>query len=402
MKVLVIAPNDLRIYEGTTVRVTGLTKGISKYVEAVYLASRSLNKELRNAPKLKWLRLKFYRSLTETPLCCINTVLGDNTCKLFLNIFTNTKELERYIDIIYSHFITTLPLALGFKHALDDPPLLIDLHGLYCLQLTKFKLNPIGHMLTHLYTMYEALKLSDEHISGYTLPSQAFKEIVIRCFKIPEWKVHIVPDGLDISSVPHYNEETVERIRQHIGIYDKIVVTYVGTPSYYHGFYDLLQAYKIARKLEQRVFLLLIVPSKDFVIKKLLEAGIDLNDVYVLDSIPRSEVYKYLYASDILVLPHRKGTQFDYLPSNKLLDYIASGRPIISYALPSIFPLLKRYPLKVLVKPNDPRELANGILEAAKFYRGVHINGKQYVKEYDWSNICKVLFQIYTMLLKTV
>jgi len=118
-------------------------------------------------------------------------------------------------------------------------------------------------------------------------------------------------------------------------------------------------------------------------------------EAVIVENVPRRSVYRYLYAADVLVLPHRAGTQFEYLYSNKLLDYVASGKPIVAYSLPSVREVLKEYPLKILVEPNNPRRLAEGILDALK-WRDVRVNGKKYLNEFDWRRIGEGLYELYT------
>jgi glycosyltransferase involved in cell wall biosynthesis len=127
----------------------------------------------------------------------------------------------------------------------------------------------------------------------------------------------------------------------------------------------------------------------------LLKSGIDLNDIRVLVNIPRGQLYEYLYASDVLVLPHRSNTFHNYVPSLKLIDYMASGKPIVAYSLLSVSFELRNYPLKILVTPNEPAELAKGILDSIKQYKDAKIEGFLFVKKYDWNEIVKTLLKVY-------
>lgn len=63
MKVAIIAPNDLRIFDGTTIRITGFTKALSHCVERVYLISTSTNYEISKLNNVFWIRLKYSKSI---------------------------------------------------------------------------------------------------------------------------------------------------------------------------------------------------------------------------------------------------------------------------------------------------------------------------------------------------
>lgn len=402
MKVFAITPNDLRVYDGTTVRVTGLIKGVAQYAKEICLASTAINTELQSVRSLTWLKLRFYGNYTQILHCYSYSAFNESFSKTFGNIFLSKDDFRKIsdADVIHAHFLSTLPIALASKRASLDLPLIVDLHGLYCLQPIKFGYEPISYLMVHLLKVYELLKISDNKIFGLVVPSYPLKQIITKRFGLSEERVHVVYDGIDVNAVPEYEDSEVEKTRQDLGVSNRILITYVGTSSFFHGFYDLMYAYKLAKSNEQRLSLLLIVPYRDYTIESLQRMGIKLDDVHIFGSMPRREIYKYLHASDVLILPHRKGTQFDYLSSNKLLDYMASGRPIVAYALPSVLPLLKEYPFKILAEPNKPEKLPSSILEAVSLFKNTHIDGKLYVKEYDWSNIGKMLSNVYTDVLE--
>ncbi len=400
MKFLVLAPNDLNVYDGTTIRVTGLIKSVATCNNEISLASASINKELKSLERLNWQKIRLYGYYTQILHSYSYSIFDDILVNVYAKIFLKSIKNIENPDLIHAHFLSTLPLALAFKRTSFHLPIIVDLHGLYCLEPIKFGYEPVNYLIANLFKIYELLKIDDDKIYSLTVPSQPLKQIITERFAIDEEKIHVVPDGIELNSVPKYDNSEVVRIRQEINCNNKIIVTYVGTTSFFHGFYDLIRAYKLAKTREPRLSLLLIVPFKDYTIKSLHRIGGKIDDVYVFGSMARSEIYKYLYASDVLILPHRKGTQFDCLPSNKLLDYMASGRPIVSYDLPSVSPLLKKYPYKILAEPNKPEKLATGILEAVNLFKNEHILGKSFVEEYDWSNIGKTLSKVYTDVLE--
>jgi len=69
------------------------------------------------------------------------------------------------------------------------------------------------------------------------------------------------------------------------------------------------------------------------------------------------------------VLPHRAGTQFDYIPSNKVYDYMLAGKPIVAYKTPAIEETLSKYRMRILTEPNNPVALAKGIVKALELWK---------------------------------
>jgi glycosyltransferase involved in cell wall biosynthesis len=135
--------------------------------------------------------------------------------------------------------------------------------------------------------------------------------------------------------------------------------------SKYHGFFDLVEAFRIAKRSYKDLNLLLIVPS----LQQLAKLGRFLpEETVVLENVPRRILPCVLRRASVLVLPHRAGTQFDYLPSNKVYDYMLAGRPIVAYRTPAVETALGDYSMRILVEPNNPVELAKGILKAMLLY----------------------------------
>jgi glycosyltransferase involved in cell wall biosynthesis len=142
-------------------------------------------------------------------------------------------------------------------------------------------------------------------------------------------------------------------------------VAYVGNFSRYHGFLDLMKAIKIAKRSFREVKLFLIVSS----LKQLERFRYLLpEDTIALENVPRRLLPCILRQAALCILPHRAGTQFDYMPSNKVYDYVLSGRPIVAYRTPAVVEVLGKYPMRVLVKPNDPQSLAEGIVKALELW----------------------------------
>lgn len=391
MNVLTIAPNDLRVYDGTTVRITGVLKYSAPYLNTVYLASKSLNKELESVPNLVWIKLKFFRPLTLLALNYICITSKHAFDSVLVKILTGKSVLET--DLIHAHFLLSLPIALGFKKSMKIP-VIIDLHGIFELTphraFTSFK----DWLFVSLSKIVEKKCINDDFIMAFIVPSEELKGYLVRRFGVPAQRVFVINDGVELDFIPDYDEQLIEGIRSRLNLTGKYVATYVGTPSYYHGFYDLIEAFNLAKRSVRNLHLLLIVPDRIRALNILSRLNIDKGDVTIIGNVARREVYRYLYASNFLIIPHRRGTQFDYIPSNKLLDYMASGKLIVGYDLKPMRKLLKDYPLKMFVEPNNPHRLAEAIVEGVR-YCDEHIDGKRYIKDYSWDSIARALIKLY-------
>jgi glycosyltransferase involved in cell wall biosynthesis len=380
LRVLVIAPNDLQVYDGTTMRLIGSITSVCSDVE-ISLASKNLNEELKKC-ELKWIKMKNINPLTRLIVITfysINRSLGKS---IALDLF-GRQEID--CDLIHAHWIHSIPLAKGLS---EETPLLLDLHGL-------FELTPVDLRAPHFWAfvrisrVLERIILSNSNnFTNLIVPSLPLKNYIAERFGIQKDKIFVIPDGLDLEKIPPYEERSISSLREELGLNGGYLIVYAGTPSFYHGFWDLLKAFKLVRRYLENVHLLIITPRH-------MRKKFDSEGIIFIENVPKERIYKYLYASDALVLPHRCGTQFEYLPSNKLLDYIAVGKPIITYATYSATQALEHYPLKKIVECNNPSALAQGIIEALRDLRGARIDGSKIIKEYDWRVIGKRLLEVY-------
>jgi glycosyltransferase involved in cell wall biosynthesis len=163
------------------------------------------------------------------------------------------------------------------------------------------------------------------------------------------------------------------KVRQDLGIRSKdIVVCFVGTFSYWHGVGVLEQAIRSLLDKSQHAgcplkFLLVgdgpLAPQ----LRNALEPYAPNGQVTFTGAIPHRSVRTYLDAADILVSPHvhmPDGRPFFGSPT-KLFEYMAMGKAIAASALDQISDVLECGGTALLVRPGDPRELAEAIQRLA-------------------------------------
>jgi len=385
VNIAVVAPFNLSIRDGTSARVTGEVLSVARRISKIYLVALELNEELKKLNNIELVRPRFWRGVTSAALSYMTTLRFHRLVRVAARLMSPSKI---DVDIVHIHWAQSLPLA---HNCSGNVKLIIDLHGLLNLQQ-----RPIGAFKDYvLYILQSRIErrllqtLQDLDVE-FIVPSSMFKDYLAKQWGMSAGKIHVVPDGIDLKAVPEYDEEETLTLREKLGVGDRPLIAYAGNVTVYHGFYDLVAAYRLVKRIRDDLHLLLLVPQglRDHVMKVLGHSAV------VVENVPRRLIYGYLYAADVLILPHRSGTQFDYLYSNKLLDYVASGKPIVAYDLAPVREVLREYPLKILVEPNNPGELARGILEALKL-RGARVDGRAYLSEFDWERIGEKLYEVY-------
>jgi glycosyltransferase involved in cell wall biosynthesis len=141
--------------------------------------------------------------------------------------------------------------------------------------------------------------------------------------------------------------------RAALGIGDRPVVMFLGTPRGYKGVEDLVEA---VQRLDDRVVLVLV--------------GVDPASGWgsrwgasprmrVVGEIPFDDVPRFLVAADVVAVPQRATTDTVGQVPAKLIDAMAMARPIVATEVSMIPAILDG--CGVVVPPSDPPALAKAI-----------------------------------------
>lgn len=202
---------------------------------------------------------------------------------------------------------------------------------------------------------------------------------------IPDSKILVAPDGVDLDD---FNIEITKiEARKKLNLpLDKKIVMYVGLFEEWKGYSTLLQASKFFNK---EIELIMIGGTEKQVEKQKKEYP----DVIFLGYLPYTSLPVNQKAADVLVLPNsakQKISQYWTSPL-KLFSYMASQRPIVASDLPSLREVLDENNA-FLVKPDSPKDLAQGVKQALKnpdFSAKISLKSLKDVQKYSWSNRVK-------------
>lgn len=112
------------------------------------------------------------------------------------------------------------------------------------------------------------------------------------------------------------------------------------------------------------------------------------------------ETKEHLKRAKVLVLPNRDYLYNRCFTSNiKLFEYMAAATPIVASDLPPLREILKDGKNAILVKPDDPKALAEGIkevLEDDKLSKRMAENAYEDVKQYTWDKRAERILEFIT------
>ncbi len=197
----------------------------------------------------------------------------------------------------------------------------------------------------------------------------------IKAYSAPENKSHVINNGFNFNRINSLL--SVEQVRKDLGLRTKKVVTMVATFSDYKDYKTYFKAAKIVLDHGHDVTFLAIGHGTDL---------IQLSDYIGIKYSPfikllgkKSDVESYVNASDICVL-----STFTEGISNSILEYMALGKPVVATDGGGTNELVDDKKTGFLVKPSDPKDLAEKIeilLKDSELRSRMGICGNERVKE---------------------
>jgi glycosyltransferase involved in cell wall biosynthesis len=281
--------------------------------------------------------------------------------------------LVEYSAALFSTLVLSLKVlfARGFDviHACDPPDLLFLIGGFYKLFLRKRFLFDHHDISPELYEakfgrrdffyrllrMFEYLSFRTADISIAT--NESYKRIAVERGGMDERNVYIVRSGPDLKRwriMPPKPELKQGR---------KYLVGYVGVMGHQEGIDYLLQAARFIVKDMRRedVHFTLIGggPMLDDMIR--LAQELDIADyVTFTGRIPDAQLLELLNTADVCVNPDAANDMNDKSTMNKIMEYMALGKPIVQFDLRE--GRFSARDASLYTKKNDPIGMARGIL----------------------------------------
>lgn len=306
----------------------------------------------------------------------VNTISSENTFTIPIKGLKNpsfmfsaslkTKFMKKN-DIVHAH---NLPSALPMKNASGKK--ILTLHGIYSQQLDIL----YGKTTAKLSSSYEkdALNWAD----AITVISKEAQEFYTKL----GFKVYLVPNAIDIASLPKLEER----------LYEKQVI-FAGRLSKEKGILDVLE---MSSKLPQDIHLLILGsgPEED----KMHKATKSRSNIHFLGHTPRERTISLIRGSDMLIQP-----SLAEAISSTLLEAMSCKTPIIATNVGGNKELLENNISGVIIEPNSPQQILDGIMDLflnKEKATKIKEEAFRHVQKYDWSIIGKLYLNIYESLLQ--
>lgn len=277
---------------------------------------------------------------------------------LFWEFLLSLKIFFHYgFDVIHACNPPDLIFLVGFPYKLIGKKFVFDHHDINPeLYIAKFNKRDIFYRLLCLFEKL-TFKLADLSIAT----NESYKEIAIKRGKMPPDRVFVVRSG------PNLNRLKIMPPNNSYKRGKNILIGYVGVIGQQEGIDHLLKALKVlVEKYNIYDFHCIICGGgTELENMKNLSAQLGLNDlVEFTGRIPDDQLLEILNTADICVNPDIYNEMNDKSTMNKIMEYMALGKPIVQYDLKE--GRFSAGEASLYAKPNDIEDFANKIHELIK------------------------------------
>ena len=340
-------------------------------------------------------RGKFRRLVTR------DTYHGVNLVRSWLLPCPNRKAYERILN--YSSFCVSSAATGAFLDKPDlviatSPQLLVGLSGWW---LARYNGVPFVFEVRDLWPESLAavgmgernspLHRSLARIAGFLYRScdrlvvvtPAFKEYLIRNWRVPEEKIFVVENGVETSLFNRLTPNAA--IRRELGAEEKFVASYIGTMGNAHGLETLLAAAARLRESAPNVLFLLVGEGAEKARIISLARARGLTNVRFVDQQPREKIPAYICASDTCLVLLKKAALFKTVLPTKMLEFMSCARPVILGVDGHARKVMEQANAGIFIRPEDPVALADAVMRLAAdpaLRESLGRNGRQHVCHY--------------------
>lgn len=357
------------IYGGAGVHVDYLTKELSKLMEVDVRCFGDQNYTENN------LRVRGYKEwdkLKENSDARYQKVLGPFSIDLAM--------IKDEIDSDILHCHTWYTFMAGFlAKKLYDKPLVVTIHSLEPLRLWKEEQLGNGYKLSS-WMEKTGIEAADRVIAV----SKGSKEDILKCYDIPEEKIEVIYNGIDLNQYQKTDENVA---RKKYGIEGKYIL-FVGRISRQKGITHLIDAVKYLPK-DIKVVLCASSPDTQEVLEEVEQKvkGHD-NIIWINKMLEKDEIIELYSNAEVFACPSV------YEPFGIInLEAMACKTPVVASATGGIKEVVIHDETGFLVEPGSPEELAkyiNILLNNKELAIKFGENGRRRVEEmFSWESIAQ-------------
>ena len=316
----------------------------------------------------------------------------------FLSAFSAIPKLLREdYDLYHSTGIkATSILVIAQKIKRKKLPILcsgFEIEGFEDMESRIFSKKSCKNKISELLKKFRR-SMSLKYTHGLIVPAESYKNF-IAAHNIYKNKIFVIPYVVDQEIFGRKYEKDMLLLNE-LGLKNKRVIMYTGEITALHGISDLIKAMEIINnKIEDVVLIIVGDGSWTPRIKKYVKKK-QIKNVIFTGRVSHEKIPYYHSIADVLVIPHVRRIDSELLYPSKLLECLASGKPIVASNLKAIADVVGEN--AILVEPENPQSFADGILTLLnneELAKKMGENGKKIIYKYSWEESAKKLYGAY-------
>lgn len=382
-KIAIVAACPFPYPRGTPIRIMRMAEGLAAHGHDVHVVTYHLGDKVEDLPFQihRIPHIPTYRKLSPGPtyqkLFLLDTLLS---IKLF-RLLSNSN-----FDVIHAHHFEGLLAGLPVARMLGIP-IVFDVHTLlrselphYSVVLPKGLMQWLGNLCDHL------LPYRADHIVAVT---EAIRNRLISEIQICPDVVTTVYGGVEADhfSLPPLSE---------LGSSTQTLI-YTGNLAPYQGIDLMLLAFRLILDRRPNTFLKIITSSSHEHYSRII-SDLNIQNNLVFENADYFQIPEHLHSATIALHPR---VYCDGLPL-KLLNYMATGRPIVSFA--GSAEALEHEHTGLIVDDHDVGGFANAVLrllDTPQFAQELGVNAQARVQEFFvWEKSIERIEHIYNGLVE--
>ena len=246
----------------------------------------------------------------------------------------------------------------------------------------------------------QIIRYSLNAADGIICVSRTTKRRLIDTWKIPQEKIAVFPNAVDVERFRPYPEKRNET-RASRGLGDEPVILYVGNFFQWHDVATLLDGFKLVLEAHSNARLFLVGDGNQ---RKAMEVYTDklgiAKAVQFTGRLPQAEIPYLVSMADVAVAPYPKMKQAWWGSSLKLFEYLSSGTALVASDIgEQVGDVIQDGKNGLLVSPENPIALAAALKKliedpSLRFKLGQQARNDA-VNMYSWEKYILRLEQIY-------
>lgn len=239
-------------------------------------------------------------------------------------------------------------------------------------------------------------KYNIERVKEVITISDIVKQEVLKYYKIPQEKIHVIHSGVDIKEFdPKHKSKFSQEIKEKYSIKDELVLLFIGNPFQRKGLQYLIEAMPLMN--EKKVKLLILGRDDP---RKYLDVArkLKIEDKLIFVGLTKG-VKKYYSTADLFVLPTL------YEPFGLVItEAMASGLPVITSKIAGAAEIIEDSREGLLLKdPKNPEEIAekiNYLLDNNLLHK-IGNNARKKIEKYTWKTTAKKMLEVFELASKS-